>query len=563
VKPRLKYLVGVVGVAALTVALTACGGSTPQDASATGATGGGGSSSGTSGAASATSLVAGWTGDINSMDPLQASVIQNRILSVNVYEPLIQYKTTTAADGTQVWDGLSLAPALATSWTTKGAAVTFKIRPNVKFYGSNDVLTANDVYYTYARALEDTKGYGAFNLNLAGLFTPSQIKVVDASTITFNFTAVKGGPPTLLPVALGTLRYPQVGILDSKVMKAHTTTADPWADSYLTNHAVGTGPYYVASHTSGEQVVLKAVPGYWGKAPKYTTVTLRDVGDADMTALLKGGSVQYADGGISNQGYQSLKNSGMNVVTEQVPNQMRAQLDMTDPDLKDARVRQAIAYAMPYDAILKTAFDGRNERAFSWDNPKAPDFDPAWNIYSTNLGKAKSLMSAAGNKGFTLDLYYDSGVYYNQDVALLIQSGLAQIGIKIALHAQPTAQYAADSNLKSTGKTSTQHGMSFYTDGWWLDNAGPSTDTWIKTGAIGNWSQYSNKQVDAIHAQYYTSSSPNRDAEYKKLQQLVAADVPIIPLVVVGRTVVMAKGITGDFVAPDGLARYWSLSSTS
>ena len=74
--------------------------------------------------------------------------------------------------------------------------------------------------------------------------------------------------------------------------------------------------------------------------------------------------------------------------------------------LANVDVRQAIAYAMPYNTILNNILFGRGTRDYSIVSPTAPEYTPAWSMYTTDLAKAKSLMKAAGNPTINEPLYY-------------------------------------------------------------------------------------------------------------------------------------------------------------
>ena len=64
---------------------------------------------------------------------------------------------------------------------------------------------------------------------------------------------------------------------------------------------------------------------------------------------------------------------------------------------------------------------------------------------------------------------------------------------------------------------------------------GPDPDAMAKrigTGAVMNYSQYSNEKVDELLAQARTlTTHEDRGACYKKVQAILAEDLPIIPIV--------------------------------
>lgn len=503
--------------------------------------------------------VVAWTGDMTSIDPPFSAVEWNREASLNLYSTLVNYAVAEQADGTLLYTGLDVAPGLATDWTVEGATVTFTIDPDAVFYPSGNPVTAADVLWSFDRAINVPGGYGAFNANLAGLFdAPSQIEVIDDKTVAITFTDADG-EPMLLNASLPSMRFPQFGIIDSVAALEQATDDDPWAAEYLAENALGSGPYYISSRTPNEEVVFTAVPEYWGETPAIETITARITSNADLVALMETGDIDFASSGLGPAQFDALEASGFQVVNQSVPNILQLLVAVDDPDLTP-EVREAIAYAIPYEQLVDVAFSGRGERALSYVNPAAPEFEPAWEEYATDLEAAQSLLDDAGVSGLSVPLYYDSGVATNEDVALLIQDSLAGVGIEIVPTPQPTAQFAEQRTARAGGDTSTG-GLLLAPGVIWLDDADPSTDVWFKSNGSGNWSHYANADVDALHLDNrFNPDADARAAAYVEVQQTIAEELPTIPLVVTGRTVAMAPELTGASFLIDSHNRYYTLS---
>ena len=109
----------------------------------------------------------------------------------------------------------------------------------------------------------------------------------------------------------------------------------------------------------------------------------------------------------------------------------------------DVRVRQAVAYALPYDALLKGAASGRGAKLYGRASPKPTNGEwPQPTHYSTNLAEAKKLLAAAGlPNGFETTFSYSaSSASIDEPVAILVQEALAPLGIKITLDKIPGGQ---------------------------------------------------------------------------------------------------------------------------
>jgi peptide/nickel transport system substrate-binding protein len=565
-------------VLAVALLVVACGGESKKEAkSTTGAGAGAGAvaatpakqaAAGPARQAPADTLVVAWSGDLNNMDPPFTSAEWNREFALNVYEPLVHYKVKERADGALVWEGLDVSPSIAESWTIDGPSVTFKLHKGVKFYPSGNELTADDVKYTFIRTLLVPGGIGKFNENLAGIFdAEKQVEVIDPYTVKITFTDSKGTPMLLAGASLPSMRFPMFGIVDSKVVKSKATADDPWAAAWMKENTAGTGPYYVEKRTPGTETVLRVVPGYWGKKPGFDRVILRVVKDsATVISLMKRGEVDITTAIGTTRELDALQEAGFTIYNAAIPNIMRMDIALEKPPLDKKEVRQAIAYAIPYDVILKNVFGGRGTRAYSYVNPQSPGYLDAFKTYTPDLNKAKDLLQKAGvGSGFQLDLYYDVGIPWNEDVALLIQDELRKLNITVTLKGELTTQFAADGLARSMGQPTFQ-GLKLSTGVIWLDDPDPNTDSSVKsTGSLGiptsrNPSGYNNPMVDELHAKYrFSSDAAARKGAYEKIQQMVAEDVPLIPLVVTGRNAAIHPTITGFTFTADPHNRFWSL----
>jgi peptide/nickel transport system substrate-binding protein len=506
-----------------------------------------------------TQLVHAWTSDYTSLDPANTlGVDENQEIGVNIYERLLQFKFTPGNNGTLNGFGLEVAPQLATSWKVAGPKITFHLREGVKFYPSGNPMTAEDVRYSFERMVM-IPGNGQFQAGVAGLYKASQVKVIDPMTVEITITN-PAGVPTAVPVALASFRFQQFGIVDSKVVKSHATATDPYAAKWMQDNVASTGRYYVASHQPGQQVVLKAVPNHWSKTePAFTTVVLRILGGADLVALMKGGQIDYAAKGLAARQFDELQSSGFTVLHGQTPNILRADLSTDVAPLTNVQLRQAIAYAVPYEDIVKVVFAGRASVATSIVNPQAPQIDPAWAVYQKkDLAKARQLFQASGTpSSFVLDIWYGTGVSYYEDVARLISSSLNAVGIKTKLQPRPPVQLIDLQQGRIQHKSGSASGMLISDGVIWLDDPDTTIDLWGKSTGSLNWAHYADPAVDKLHAEFRDSTDvAARAAAYKTIQQDMATAVGAIPVAVEGRTVVTNPHITGVTYTPDPYARY-------
>ena len=299
----------------------------------------------------------------------------------NVYDSL----DNQAPDG-------SVIPGVAESWNIQdgGKVIVFHIRHGVTFH-SGDPLTAHDVVWSHERYLKKGRFYGIFTRFL------DKVEATDDYTVKFTFKQPDAQyiPVHPLPIASKTY-YDRVG------------------EAEFAKHPVGTGPYKIANYVPGQYLDLEAYDKYWGPKPQIKKARFYFVKD-DNTRLakLQAGEVDMIMA-APYAAYDSLKAAGFTLVKLPVHPTQSVQFHTKNPETPwhDVRVRQAIAYAIDKDAIVKGLLHG-----LPTDYPRLmPDevgYDPNLKDYKYNPAKARELLNEAGYaNGFEMPLYYSTGVYF-------------------------------------------------------------------------------------------------------------------------------------------------------
>ena len=499
--------------------------------------------------------------DNGSLDPADLRSALDQELIANVYERLLQFKFVEQKDGTLVADRAEVAPQLAESWTVDGPVITFKLRQGVKFWGTSNPLTSEDVRYSFERLVK-LPANGRNQAGIAGLYKADQVETVDPQTVRITFQD-PAGVPTAVPVDLVSMRFNQFAIIDSVEVKKHATAEDPWANLWLMKNLATTGPYYVASRTLGQQLELKAVPNHWsGKQPAFETVIRRVTGNADLVSLLKGGVVDFASDGLTGRQYDALALAGLPVLHGETPTILRTNMALDKEPFTDARVRQAMLYAMPIDKIIKTALSSRGTRSICLYNPEDPNCINSFAKFTLNLDKAKSLLAEAGKTSFSFDLWYTSAIPYYNDIAILIADSLKSIGVTANLKPTPQLQLLDLARSRINGVDQSMSGMYLTENVIWLNDPTTLTNSSIITksdsAGTNNWARFSDPEVDMLHFKYRNSNDiPARLAAYKTIQEKVTESASTVaPLIILGRTVVTSPKVTGVTFSQDPYARY-------
>ncbi|MES2713707.1 MAG: ABC transporter substrate-binding protein [Pseudomonadota bacterium] len=506
-------------------------------------------------------LVHSLPADISSLDPVDSRSQQDQEIGVNIYERLVQMRFAEQPDGTLQAHPTEVVPQLAESWVVEGPVITFKLRAGVRFHGTGNPLTSEDVRYSFERLVRIV-GNGRNQAGIAGIFRAEQIETPDPMTVRITFTD-NHGTPTAIPVALTSMKFFQFAIVDSVEVKKHVTAADPWGNAWLMQNVATTGPYYIAARTLGQQIELRAVPNHWsGRQPAFEHVILRMRGAADLVALIRGGAVDYAAEGLTGRQYDALAAAGFPVINGNTPTILRLSMAMDKAPFTDARVRQAMLYAMPIDRIIRTALAGRGARQSCYFNRDDITCNNSFARYTLDLDRARALLREAGQANFSFDFWYSAALPYNNDIGILVADSLKAIGVTVNLKPTPALQLLDAMRGRINGVNEEMSGMFMNESVIWLNDPSTLTNlavaTKSATAGVTNWARYSDAEVDALHERFRNSTDvEGRRAAYQRIQDKLAESAATSnPLVMLGRTVVTSRRVTGVTFSQDPFARY-------
>ncbi len=317
-------------------------------------------------------------------------------------------------------DSLDMKPLLATSWAWRGdKALVFKLRDDVKWHNGKP-FTADDVVYTFN-----------YIVNPASKITvPSNANWIES--------AQKVGPNEVVlnlkeafPAALEYLAKLLLIVPNG----FYGPDGAPGANGGL----VGTGPYKVTAFVPGASVELERSDSYMANSPKNKGAIRKIHYSAipeptTQIAELISGKIDWIWNVPSDQADRLARLPNIEVKSQAGMRISFISFNMREMEggnpLLNAKVRQAIAYAVNRDAITKNVI---GPGADVLDTPcYHTQFGcaPASTVYKYNVDRAKALLAEAGYpKGFTLKL-----VVTNQrprEWTLAITGDLERIGITV------------------------------------------------------------------------------------------------------------------------------------
>lgn len=315
---------------------------------------------------------------------------------------------------------------------------------------------------------------------------------------------------------------------------------------------IGDGPYRIVSWQKGSSIVAEANPNYALGAPKIKRIVWRVITDTNtLVANMLSGAIDNVDVvGISfDQAQQLEQQIAQRRLAEKVlytPGLIweHVDLNVTDPLLKDKRVRQALLSALDRQAMVSALFQGRQPVADSFLPPKHYGADPGIQKYPYNLDRAKQLFAEAGWKPgadgilrnaqgqtFTVTIQTTAGNHVREDVEQVLQSQWRKAGVDLRVSNQPARVFFGETTRHR------QFQMAMYA---WIMNPLTDCESFYTTDNIPsaqnayngqNYPGFSSPDMDRLcHAIPKELDQAKRVAMLHQAQGVFADELPVLPL---------------------------------
>ncbi|SFI31270.1 peptide/nickel transport system substrate-binding protein [Bosea sp. OK403] len=455
-------------------------------------------------------------------------------VALNCYDRLLRFKPVPipGGGGNTIAMG-ELEGELAESWqlAPDGMSCTFKLR-DATFHSGRKV-TAKDVKWSLDRAVS-IGGFATTQMNAGSLEKPEQFVVVDDKTLRIDF--IRKDKMTLPNLAV-TIPF----VFDSE-LAIKNGGDDPWAKDYLKNNIAGSGAYKVESWKPGvETIYVRNDAWTCGKLPSLRRIIARDIASpSTRRALIERGDADISYG-LPPKDFKDLADAGkVNVVGVPIPNGVwGCYLNTQVGPFKDVRLRQAVAWVMPYEKMLQASLFGRGvDMSGGPETPKVAWPQPF--PYKTDVAKAKALVDAAGG-GFSTTLLFDAGnATVAEPMSVLIKEALATIGINVEISKVPGANFRGEIQKKTNP-------MVLNRFAGWLDYPDYYL-FWTMHGnnSIFNIAAYQNPALDKlVDEARFTADKATYDKSVVEFIKLVNVEVPMVPIAQPTHDVAMQKSIGG------------------
>ena len=252
--------------------------------------------------------------------------------------------------------------------------------------------------------------------------------------------------------------------------------------------------------------------------------------DHTRRALLERGDVNLSFNMPNKDAKELTGMDGVTIQTTPIENSIYClNPNLSFEPFQDKRVRQAIAWSVPYQELFDTAAYGRGKPM--WGGPSTTPADISWPQpfpYSTDLDKAKDLLKEAGyGAGFEVPLSISLGqVDWMEPVALLVQENLAKVGITATIDKVPGA------NWRTASLVEKRLPLHLETFGGWLNYPCYYFFWAYLEGHLFNSSNYRNEEIEALTAEtlHMEIDNPEYAPKIKRMIEIAWDEVPRIAL---------------------------------
>ncbi len=405
-------------------------------------------------------------------------------------------------------------------------------------------VTADDVEYTVRRLaspivnnttlmLYAFEGTGEEGFVEEGAESMAGLTVMDDKTI--RFTAK-------YPMALTTFQNTYARYLHTMpkhVIEQYTEEELLTADWF--NHPdVVSGPFILTDYDNDHYVSYRANTDYWKGAPKIDKLNIRIVDASQIYAGLQSGEIDithHTMTAIPQEDYESIEElENVDAVYGQpITNQS---VFIQTANIPDARVRQALVYAIDREQLVEQLLKGHGEVVDGFLSSASPFFDDGITPMDYDPEQAKALLEEAGWDGSkTLRFYVNSGDNTFVNGAQVLVAQWAAVGINVEVQ-------TVDLAMLMTLAGSMDY--DFFAVQYTYAPVDPYPDVqWLLSGD-GSWTGYSSDEInEALEGTQQTSDTEEITKLYSVIDRKVQEDVPMFSAYILSVQGAVSKRLTG------------------
>ncbi|WP_432205542.1 ABC transporter substrate-binding protein (plasmid) [Cetobacterium somerae] len=439
-------------------------------------------------------LVFAQLSDPKTLDPQNSTDNYSQIAITQIYDRLFEIDEKT---------GIPIPNLVENYEQINQNTLKLLLKKDIKFT-NGDTLTAEDVKFTLERAKQNPK--------VSHLY-----KMIKEIVILNNNTLEIVTDESFAPL-LNHLSHKSSSILNKKEILKNEV-------EYF-NNPIATGPYKVDSWALGDNITLISNEDYYKGKPKIKTVVIKAVPEENSRVIgLETGEIDMSLDIPAISWEQLEKNGQVKVYSAPSTTTGYVGLNTNSPKLTNKILRQIIAMSIDKESIVETIYLGKTKIANQFLSPPVFGHDKDALPQEFNPDKAKKLLKENNLVGTKLKISVSSPE--RVQVATIIQDQLKKIGLDLEIELLEWGAFLSQTGSGNTDMFIMGWGPSTYDgDYGYYPNIHSS-----QLGSNGNRVFYSNNFADNLLELARKENNPDKRRDYyKKLQNILNDDVPLIPL---------------------------------
>ena len=405
-------------------------------------------------------------------------------------------------------------------------------------------ITAADVEYTVRRLASPVvnnttlmlyafEGVGDDGFVEQGAESVAGLQIIDDKTIQFT---------SKYPMALTTFentyaRY--LHVMPKHVIEQFSEEELLTADWF--NHPdVISGPFFLIDFDNDHYISYEANADYWRGAPKIDKLNIRIVDSSQIYSGLQSGEIDithHTMTAIPQEDFDSIE-ALENVETVYGAPITNQSAFIQTANIPDARVRQALVYAIDRQQLVDQLLKGHGEVVDGFVSSASPFFSEEVTPISYDPDKAKQLLEEAGWDGTqTLRFYVNSGDSTFVNGAQVLVAQWEAVGINVEVNTVDLATLmtiAGSTDYDILAVQYTYAPVDPYPDVDWL------------LGGEGSWTGYHSDEIsEALAGTQQTSDVEEIKDLYAVVDKKVQEDVPMFSAYIISAQGAVSNRLTG------------------
>jgi peptide/nickel transport system substrate-binding protein len=471
-----------------------------------------------------------------SLDPAFASDGESYRIADQIFEGLVGVKPNTPDP----------EPLLAESWdiSEDGKEYTFHLKEGVTFHDGT-AFNAEAVCFNFERWNNFTGILQSQNLSwvwlqVNGGFASSEDPALDG-TGRYKSCQAEGDSTAVvtlngpMPEFISALTSPSLAIQSPTALEKYSADevqgdeGAPIMPAYATEHPTGTGPFKFESWNRDQEIRVSAYEDYWGEKGQIQNVIFPVISDPTARRqALQSGDIDGYDL-VSPADRDSLKEAGYNVINREPFTILYLGMNQAVPELKDIKVRQAIAHAINKDALVSSTLPDGSETAINFIPSSVGGWNEEVETYEYDPERARELLAEAGQSDLKLEFNYPTNVSRPympspEQAFQAVSADLKEVGITIVPKPQPWSP-----DYLNTVSGTSDHGIRLL--GW----TGEYNAAYNFLGAFFNkpskaWGFDNPELFEALTKARFTANEQEQSAAFAEVNSMIADFVPGVPL---------------------------------